>query len=101
MHYGHIKYENSETEYRKPQSLHILSPEERNVFFSVSEIKKTPEIGSRAMQRILIYEKGSLPSYWIHVQERMYSYSVSVSLGFTIVKILIRDYLACEVIWKE
>ena len=53
------------------------------------------------MQRILIYEKGSLPSYWIHVQERMYSYSVSVSLGFTIVKILIRDYLACEVIWKE
>lgn len=62
--YGHIKYENSDTEFRRPQSIwfkpiHLLTHDEKHIFFSVSELEKAPEVGSRAMQRIFINEKGA------------------------------------------
>jgi hypothetical protein len=104
--YGHVKYENSETEFRNPQSIwfkpvHILSQEERNAFFSVSEIEIVPEVGSRSMQRITINEEKAPIENWITVQEGIYNYTVSVSLSLTVVRLLIRNYLACIVIWSE
>jgi hypothetical protein len=79
--FGHLKFENSETEFSKPdhvwyKPIHLLTDEEESIFFSVSEMEKVPEIGSRAMQRLYINEDGKPMEHWINVQDDVYSYFV-------------------------
>lgn len=102
--FGHLKYENSETEFEKPKQvwfkpIHLMTENEKQYFFSISEKQNAPEVGSRAMQRMYLNEKGIPIENWNHVQDGIYSYLVSISLGVSIVRILIRNYLACEVKW--
>ena len=104
--YGHLKFENSETEFSKPDQvwykpIHTLTEEEEKVFFSVSEMEKAPEVGSRAMQRLYLSEDGKPMETWIHVQDGIYSYYISISIGLKIVRMIIRNYLACEIIWNQ
>lgn len=102
--YGHLKYENSETKFERPtelwfKTLSQMSETEKNSFFSISELLKAPEVGSRSMQRMYLNENGIPVDNWIHVQRGVYSYIVSNSLGESRIRLLIREYLACEIIW--
>lgn len=59
-----------------------------------------PEVGSRAMQRILVTGiSGMIEDEWLYVQAGRYRYQVSW-VGQAKVKIVIRGYLACEVTWE-
>jgi hypothetical protein len=104
--FGHLKFENSETEFSKPdhvwyKPIHLLTDEEESIFFSVSEMEKVPEIGSRAMQRLYINEDGKPMEHWINVQDDVYSYFVSTLMDLKIVRMIIRNYLACEIAWHS
>jgi hypothetical protein len=103
--FGHIKYENSETEFNKPtliwfKPVHLMTKEEELYFFSISELQKAPEVGSRGMQRMYLNENGVPVENWNQVQEDVYSYLVSISMSQSKVRLIIRNYLACEVIWN-
>lgn len=58
-----------------------------------------PEVGSRAMQRILIAGTDALPSGWLNVQPGRYRYHVTQGVG-TEVRIVIHEYLACFASWE-
>jgi hypothetical protein len=103
---GHAKYENSEPMLEDPKHLaflplHLMTEQETNVFLSNIEINKSPEVGSRAMQNLLIDSKDNFYSHWITVQENNYSYCVCSNLGSLSVRIILMDYLAIEVIWGD
>ena len=102
--YGHAKFENSETQFDKPEHIafvpiETLTEDEQNSFFSVTELQKTPEVGSRAMQNLYITQDGIPIDNWIMVQEGIYQYSVTPTIGNLKVRMLIWNYLACEVVW--
>jgi hypothetical protein len=62
---------------------------------SLSSLAPWPEVGSRAMTRVVLgeYQEG-----WLVVQEGRYRFQISRDAGLT-VRIVIREYLACEVTW--
>ncbi len=102
--YGHVKYENSDRKYEKPKHLgfvpiETLTEEELNSFFVTTELQKTPEIGSRAMQNMYITPEEIPIDNWIVVQNGIYQYSVTPTIGSVKVRILIWNYLACEIVW--
>jgi len=84
-------------------ALDLLSDKERSSFENIGsgELGLLPEIGSRAFVRRvegnpdqLGYEDG-----WIVVQPGLYRYSVVESDG-VLVRMVLREYLACEVRWN-
>jgi len=100
---GHATYENSELQLEEPISIVIrpitlMNEVEQNVYFS-HDNGLLPEIGSRAFQRLFINDE-SVINNWVIVQEDKYMYSINhEEYGLTI-KILIWNYLACEVVWN-
>lgn len=102
---GHAKFENSEPMFDEPVSismipLDLMTEEQADNFFSPIELNKLPEVGSRALQQIVIKMDKNIPySDWTTVQENNYRYSVTYNFGVT-VKIVIWEYLAVEVIWE-
>ena len=101
---GHIKYENSEPQFENPTNiwlkpLFLMNQKEVETFFAPSNFEKATEIGSRGLQNLIIDSNQDVLSHWITVQEDNYEYSVSVNIGNLIVRILIWNYLAIEVIW--
>lgn len=102
--YGHAKFENSETHFDKPEHLafvpiETLTQEEQNSFFAITELQKAPEVGSRAMQNMYLTQDGIPIDNWTIVQDGIYKYSVTPTIGSLKVRILIWNYLACEVVW--
>lgn len=94
---GHAKFDNSENYiyhsahiYFSP--LQVMSEEEKDAFFNPDPNSLIPEIGSRGFQRML-----STNEYWITIQANVYEYAID-HLSNLVVKILIRDYLACKII---
>ena len=57
-----------------------------------------PEVGSRAMQRVLVAVANSVVERWVTVQESNYRFRTSQANGLA-VKIVLREYLACEIVW--
>ena len=57
-----------------------------------------PEIGSKAFERIAL---DILASGWVTVQPNRYRYRFSLSEKGTSIKFVIREYLACEVVWDS
>lgn len=57
-----------------------------------------PEVGSRAMQRLLVAGTDTFTEGWLAVQEGNYRFRTSQANGLT-VKIVLRKYLGCEVVW--
>ena len=56
---GHAKYENNSPQFAEPthfayKTLHTMTEEEIEEFLSLTEIQKTPELGSRSMQNLII-----------------------------------------------
>jgi len=101
---GHARFENSELMIQPPTYInykpaHLLTPEESNDFYS-STPDVFPEVGSRGMFRMIQDESVDM-NMWIIVQENNYMYSVTCQNGSLIVKFLVRNYLACTVIWED
>ena len=57
-----------------------------------------PEVGSRMMQRVVM---GDLDRGWVTVKEGVYRYMVFQQPGETLVRSVIREYLATEVSWSD
>ena len=60
-----------------------------------------PEVGSRAMQRIMVVGNMLLDEGWLTVQDDRYRFLPLYGLGGIGARIVIREYLACEVIWDQ
>lgn len=102
---GHAKYENSESQWDAPISfwakpIITMSKEDIDSFFSAREQTFFPEVGSRALQKVLTTNESNAYSYWINVQTNNYSYSVSHELAGLTVRIIIWEYMASEIIWQ-
>lgn len=102
---GHASYEINEPQIDMPRNIFaiprpLFSDEERFLFDNPANSSGTialwPEVGSRAMQRLLTYAEESYP--WIHVQKGRYRYMVDMEDRVT-VKIVISEYLYCCVEW--
>lgn len=101
---GHAKYENSEPVFDEPthfafKPLPTMTQNEIDIFLADSELTKSPEVGSRAMQNFFIDTHNNVHSHWTEVQPNNYSYCVTTNLGRLSVKIIVWDYLAAEIIW--
>lgn len=65
---------------------------------SDDEFEVWPEVGSRAMQRVLVAGTETFNEGWLTVQEGNYRFRVSQANGLA-VQIVLREYLGCEVVW--
>ena len=79
------------------QQIARLNDAQFEVFYKLSDHELIPEVGSRAMIRLLVSEHGILPNRWIEVQEGRFSYAVELLPGRGRVKMILGDYLAAEV----
>lgn len=100
---GHAAFENSEPQLDDPSSvwfrpLLTMSEGDRISFESTgNERLLLPEVGSRALQRVV--SDMNLTSHWLIVQPERYRYFTDF-VGTTLtVRIVISEYLACEVMW--
>lgn len=99
---GHVAYELGLQRIDSPLVLEIIpiptmSQDQLQSFFELRSSHIYPEIGSRSFINIL---KGKSSAYesWYVVQESTYQYAVGQGSGDW-VKIVIGDYLACQVVW--
>jgi hypothetical protein len=97
---AHIAYEQNEPQLEDPVAVSILplcamTEEAREEFEALPNTGLWPEVGSRAMHRILVGAEGDYP--WIEVQPGRYRYLVAC--GPLLVRIAIAEYLAAEVTW--
>lgn len=97
---GHAVYENSEAQLNSPMSFTInpyatMSALERKEFHS-TEMVLLPEVGSRSLLRLFTEKERN---GWIEVKKMRYSYAIYNGDHGVTVKILISNYLACEVNW--
>lgn len=115
---GHAAYELSAIRRERPTSLNcwpidIMAPEARNSWEASHVQQMFGEVGSRGLQRQLVTELtmqsqtgetkklGLLINDWIDVQNGRYRY-LAIDDGAEVrIKIVIGDYLACEVAWTE
>ena len=78
--------------------LQLLDESAREAFESPPATCLFPEVGSRAMTRM--FEHGIPSPSWIVVQPGRYRFLASPGLP-VVVRVVIGEYLACEVIWGE
>ena len=102
---GHAAYELNEPKLAKPDALWfkpliVMGDREREEF-EIEEVGPSvwPEIGSRAMNRLLIVGDKVFEEGWLLVQQGRYRYRTSQDSGLR-VRMVLREYLACEVIWE-
>ncbi len=114
---GHAAFELSAARRDEPYSfgwcpMPTMSSEQINSFDATHVVETFGEIGSRSTQRMHVTQVtlrsvetgelktlGLLMSDWVDVQEGRYRYLAVDDRGEIRVKIIIREYLACEVIW--
>lgn len=99
----HAAHELSEPQHDEPSHimftpLHLLSNESRQHFETPPQPSAWPEVGSRAMQRLVISDGQVFGPQWIQIQEGQYRF-VAVAEGAVMVRFVVGEYLACEVIW--
>ena len=104
---GHVYYEFGEPMLDEPAFLWTiplgsLNDQDRERFETVVDetgisLAAWPEVGSRAMNRLVL--GADLEDGWILVQEGVYRYAVIQDGGGIVVRIVIREYLAAEVAW--
>ena len=80
--------------------LKTLDDEARAHFETVPSSCVWPEVGSRAMQRLIAFGNDVTDEGWIEVQPDRYRYFV-VAEGNVLVRIVVSGYLACEIIWAN
>lgn len=101
---GHAAFEINEPRLDDPVSVGFaplvsLTAEQREAFEQEdSGLALWPEVGSRAMSRVLVVGDEAYEEGWLLVQEDRYRYRVLQDEGLR-VKIVIREYLAAEICW--
>lgn len=101
---GHAAYELGEPQLAQPERIWVapfntMPERSREAFESVPTESLFPEIGSRAfIKTVIVGERTLLPNGWQIVQDGRYRFLVSFSEG-TVVRIVLSEYLACEVSW--
>jgi hypothetical protein len=115
---GHAAFELSQPCRREPDHfwcgpLAAMPPEERELFDAPHEQKMFGEIGSRGLQRLMVMEMvlrsetgekavvRLLLNDWIDVQEGYYRYLAIDDVDGIVIRIVIAEYLACEVGWRS
>ena len=98
---GHVAFEQNEPRLDQPITVSIvphctMTTDVRAEFEESPVSGYWPEVGSRAMHRILVGVEGEYP--WIEVQSERYRFMVA-SAPF-MVRIVFAEYLAAEVIWN-
>lgn len=98
---GHAAFELNEPQLDEPSRVAFLplltmTQKARQDFETPPRLSIWPEVGSRAMQRLVVSELGA--SLWLIVQPGRYRYLTSVGDG-VLVRVVISDYLGCEVAW--
>lgn len=102
---GHAAFEMNEPRLDDPTSvgftpLVTMAPDQRRAFeHEEAELGIWPEVGSRAMSRLLVAGDDAFEEGWLLVQEERYRYRVLQDDGFR-VKLVIREYLAAEICWE-
>jgi len=99
---AHVLFELNERATEAPTSfevipLPLLTKEQLSWFETPADGAVWPEVGSRAMQRLVEGYPGDRPG-WVTVQEGRYRYMAAVADGIT-ARILLSEYLACEAVW--
>ena len=103
---GHAAFELNEPQLDEPSHvafvlLFSMTQEVREDFETPPRSSILPEVGSRATQRLVVSEPGaSVSSLWLIVQRGRYRYLTSVA-GGVIVRVVIGEYLGCEVVWRD
>lgn len=97
---AHIAYEQNEPQLDEPASVYIMplcamADETRDGFEASPNTGLWPEVGSRAMHRMIVGAEGEYP--WIEVQPGRYRYLVAT--GPALVRTVIAEYLAAEIVW--
>ena len=101
---GHAAFELAATSLGEPSHCAIspftvLTEAQRDAFEQVPTPEIWPEVGSRAMSRLLVTPDGQLfTEDWVDVQPERYRYA-AVADGGVSVRIVIDEYLAAEVWW--
>jgi len=101
---GHAAYECSEPQTGEPECLSFIplcamSAEQLRSFETPPVEHVWPELGSRAFLRAVVgNSEVALDDGWQVVQQGRYRYLVSHS-GQTAVRLVLSEYLACEVVW--
>ncbi|HDR8993307.1 MULTISPECIES: hypothetical protein [Burkholderia cepacia complex] len=100
----HASFELNEPQLNEPTRLGIvplplMTDDERAAFErDDNEFDVWPEVGSRAMQRVLVAGSDAFVEGWLIVQDGNYRFRTSQTNGLTI-KMVLREYLGCEVVW--
>jgi hypothetical protein len=103
---GHAAYELSVPRPDEPAHVMIapletLRPVERQHFEGPSLQPLWPEVGSRAMQRLLRGSDWPRAAPWLEVQRDRYRCLTAVDGAVTLVRVVLSEYLACEVAWLD
>lgn len=115
---GHAAFELSLPRRREPTSLmwsplSVMTDEEKNGFEAASVTPLFGEVGSRGMQRLLVTQlklesttgqastMNLVINDWVDVQGGRYRYHASDDTGGVKIKIVIAEFLACEVSWAD
>jgi hypothetical protein len=99
---GHVLFELNEPHPEEPAQmnfapLRVLSPEQVRRFEENPAGSMWPEVGSRAMQRIV---EDDAPTGWIIVQPGRYRFLAAAGDSGLIVRFVLSEYLAAEVVWE-
>jgi hypothetical protein len=102
---GHAAYELDEQRTSEPSHLmivplHTLAPHARAHFETPPHTSVWPEVGTRAMQRMVVSGTTAHGLNWVVVQPGQYRY-LAIAEGPVMVRIVIGEYFACEVIWED
>lgn len=103
---GHAAFELNEPQINEPtkvqyKALVQMSEVERDAFEQAEPPPDIwPEVGSRALSRLLIVGCEAFAEGWLVVQPGRYRYNVSASDSVRI-RMVISEYLACEVSWNN
>jgi len=101
---GHAFYELGEPMLAEPSwvgviPISLLSPSQSEEFENGTNSSLWPEMGSRLMQRVALGDME--PGGWITIQPHVYRYSVSQGFDEVLIRLVVRDYLAAEVLWGD
>ena len=108
---GHVLYEIGEPMLEQPSLVSVcpiqaMTARQVDQFDNVPSGSGWPEVGSRMMQRAFIVHRpgDSQEVYfdsWQDVQDSVYRYAVAQESDGILVRMVLREYLAAEVLWDE
>lgn len=101
---GHVFFEHGQPALGEPANVAIeplqnLTPEAVRLFEKIDYGPGWPEVGSRLMSRLISGEDMRADG-WVIVQPNVYRFAV-VDDGQFVVRTVIREYLATEVVWDR